>query len=33
MNEQLTPDEIILLEDVYEIEDEYMELFSELRIV
>ncbi len=32
MNEQLTLDDIIALEEDYEIEEEYMEMLSEIRV-
>ena len=32
MNEQLTVEDIIVLEKDYEIEEEFMEMFSEIRV-
>ena len=32
MNEQLTLEDIIALENDYEIEEEFMEMFSEIRV-
>ncbi len=32
MNEQLTLEDIIVLEKDYEIEEEYMEMLSEIRV-